>query len=88
MTHPASTSAGRPAARRRIVLAAVAAAAGIALFIAGCSQAIPTPLPELIADAREVLSDEEQKRAIEELTSKQETHEREAVRQIENEKAR
>jgi hypothetical protein len=88
MTHPATTSAGRPAARRRAVLAVVAAAAGIALCIAGCSQAIPTQLPELIADARQVLSDEEQKRAIDELTSKQETHAREAVRQIENEKVR
>jgi hypothetical protein len=88
MTHPASISAGRPAARRRVILAAFAAAAGSALCIAGCSQAIPTQLPELIADARKVLSDEEQQRAIEELTSKQETHEREAVRQIENEKVR
>jgi hypothetical protein len=88
MTHPASTSAGLPAARRRAVLAVVAAAAGLALCIAGCSQALPTQLPELIADARRVLNDEEQKKAIDELTAKQETHEREAIRQIENEKVR
>ena len=67
---------------------ALAAAAGTALPIAACSQALPTQLPELVADVRRVLSDEEQKKAIDELTAKQETHQREAIRQIENQKAR
>jgi hypothetical protein len=67
---------------------ALAAAAGTALPIAACSQALPTQLPELVADVRKVLSDEEQKKAIDELTAKQETHQREAIRQIETQKGR
>jgi hypothetical protein len=80
--------AGRPAARRRAGLAAVAAAAGTALWIAGCSQVLPTQLPELTSVPRKVLSEEEQKKAIDELSAKKETHHDEAIRQIESQKAR
>jgi hypothetical protein len=88
MFHNFSSPAGRSVAQYRARLMALAVAAGTALPIAACSQALPTQLPELVADVRRVLSDEEQKKAIDELTAKQETHQREAIRQIENQKAR
>jgi len=88
MFHNFSSLAGRWAARSRARLVVLAAAAATALSIAACSQALPTQLPELVAEVRKVLSDDEQKKAIEELMAKQETHQREAIRQIENRKAR
>jgi hypothetical protein len=89
MFHNFSSLAGRWAARSRARLVVLtAAAATTALSIAACSQALPTQLPELVAEVRKVLSDDEQKKAIEELMAKQETHQREAIRRIENRKAR
>jgi hypothetical protein len=77
-------SAARPSARRRVRLAAVAGAAGAVLWIAGCSQVLPTQLPELVSVSRKVLSEEEQKKAIDELTAKKATHQGEAIKQIES----
>jgi hypothetical protein len=88
MFHPPSFAGGRPLACRRGALAALAAAAGTALCTAGCSQVLPTQLPELVAVSRQVLSEEEQKKAVDELTAKKETHHGEAIKVIENQKAR
>jgi hypothetical protein len=88
MFHPLSFPAGGSVGRSRASLAAVAAAAGTALCIAGCSQALPTQLPELVALPRKVLSEEEQKKAVDELTAKKDTHQGEAIKQIENHKGR
>jgi hypothetical protein len=86
MTHPVSAPADRPSARRRAALAAVAAAA--ALGIGGCAEPSLTPLPELGSVPRQVLSNEEQQKAIDELIAKNQTHQAEAVKQIEQEKGR
>lgn len=83
MTHNVSLPAGPSAAPYRCGLAAAAAAASTALWMAGCTQALPTRLPELASITRKVLNDEEQKKAIDELTAKKETHHGEAIQQIE-----
>jgi hypothetical protein len=88
MFHPLSFAGGRALVCRRAGLAALAAAAGTALCTAGCSQVLPTQLPELVAVSRKVLSEEEQKKAIDELTAKKETHHGEAIKEIKNQKAR
>jgi hypothetical protein len=88
MFHPVSFPAGGSVARSRASLAVVAAAAGTALWLGGCSQALPTQLPELVSLPRQVLSEEEQKQAIDELTAKKDTHQGEAIKQIENHKGR
>jgi hypothetical protein len=88
MFHPPSFAGRRPLACRRTGLAALAAAAATALCTAGCSQVLPTQLPELVVLPRKVLSEEEQKKAIEELTAKKEAHHGEAIKQIQHQKAR
>jgi hypothetical protein len=87
MAHPVFSPGGRLAARTRAGLAALAAA-GTALWLAGCTDAIPTVLPDLVSIPRNVLSNEEQQKAIEELAAKKETHQAEAIKQIENTKLR
>jgi hypothetical protein len=61
--------------------------AGVAAALAGCSQAIETPLPELAAITRDLLSADEQKKAVEELERSKESHRAEAIRAIEQERA-
>lgn len=65
--------------------APLAGAMMLALLMAGCSQANSTRLPELASLPRSILSAEEQKKAVEEMTSRRETHEAEAIKKIENE---
>jgi hypothetical protein len=58
------------------------------LAVAGCSQANSTRLPELASLPRRLLSDEEQKKAVEELKARQETHRAQAVKEIEQARSR
>jgi len=67
--------------------AAMASALMLALLLAGCSQANSTRLPELSSLPRRILSDEEQKKAVEEMKVRRETHQTEAIKEIESEKA-
>jgi hypothetical protein len=55
----------------------------IVIALAGCSQAIQTPLPELASISRHLLSDAEQKKAIEEMNLERQRHEADAVKEIE-----
>jgi hypothetical protein len=58
------------------------------LAVAGCSQANSTRLPELASLPRRLLSDEEQKKAVEELKARQAAHRAEAVKEIEQARIR
>lgn len=52
--------------------------------LAGCGQALPAPpLTDIVSLPGGVLSSEQQKRAIQEMTDKKATHEVEVARQIE-----
>lgn len=64
--------------------APAAGAVLLALIVAGCSPANSTRLPELATLPRRVLSTEEQKKAVDELKSRQENHRAEAIREIES----
>jgi hypothetical protein len=59
----------------------------LAGLLAGCSQAIETPLPELGKITRPLLTAEQQKKAIEDLTATREARRAEAIKTIEQEKA-
>ncbi|SRR5258705_8752287 len=61
-----------------VVLAAVA--------LTGCSQALQTPLPELAAISRRLLSDDEQKKAVEEMNLEGQRHQAEAIKDIEQDR--
>ncbi len=56
------------------------------LFLTACTQVLPTILPDLSLPQRKVLTSEEQQKAIEELSRKKETHEADAIKQIEQDK--
>ncbi len=60
-------------------------AAALALLLAcgGCSSAIQTPLPDLKPVASTALTQEERKKAVDELNRKRATHEQDAEQQIE-----
>lgn len=59
---------------------------GALLLLTACTQVLPTILPDLGRTERKVLTSEEQQKAIEELARKKETHEAEAIKQIEQDK--
>ncbi len=59
------------------------AAFGLAVAAAGCTSSISTPLPDLKPSAASSVSQEDRKKAIDELNHKRDTHEEEAERQIE-----
>jgi hypothetical protein len=65
-----------------VLLIAAATAA-----LAGCSQALQTPLPELSTISRHLLSDAEQKKAIQEMNQEGQRHEADAIAQIERDRA-
>ncbi|MCL4764815.1 MAG: hypothetical protein KJZ80_01100 [Hyphomicrobiaceae bacterium] len=69
-------------------IGAAAGALVLTALVAGCSQANSTRLPELASLPRRLLSEEEQKKAVEALKARQETHRAEAIKEIEGEKHR
>lgn len=66
-----------------IAAAGSAAAFALALLAGGCGTAIQTPLPDVTPVASTELSQEEAKKAVEELNKKRATHEQDAETQIE-----
>jgi hypothetical protein len=72
---------GAPARGRVTVLLALGGLA-IAAFVGGCSS-IQTPLPELKPVAATALSQEDRKKAVDELNRKRATQEQDAEHQIE-----
>jgi len=68
--------------------APVAGALLLALLVVGCSQANSTRLPELASLPSRVLSDEEQKMAVEEMKARRETHRAEAIKKIQGAQSR
>ncbi len=55
----------------------------LVLLLAGCSQSNSTRLPELASIPRQILSDDEQKRAVDEMNARRESHTAEAIKEIE-----
>jgi len=55
----------------------------VAAFVGGCSNSIRTPLPELKPVASTALSQEDRKKAVDELNRKRATQEQDAEHQIE-----
>lgn len=85
MTHCIVSSearADRPAAGRGGFSAPVAGAVVLALLVAGCSQANSTRLPELATLPRDLLSKEEQTKAVEALQERRKVHREEAIEEI------
>ncbi len=69
--------------RRRSVVAGLAIAAGLA----GCTSQVPyTELPSITKDTRSILTDEQQKAAVGDLTAKKEASRTEALKEIEGKK--
>jgi hypothetical protein len=66
-----------------IALLAVIGLALVALATNGCSTGIQTPLPDLKSAASTSLTEEERKKAVEELNRKRATHEQDAEQEIE-----
>ncbi len=65
-------------------VAATALPAGLMLLlIGGCSTSIQTPLPDLGPTSSTALSQEERKKAVDELNRVRATHEQDAEQQIE-----
>jgi hypothetical protein len=64
-------------------VAVAAAALVLAVASAGCSTAVTTPLPDIKPAASTALTQEERKKAVDELNKKRETHEQDAEQQIE-----
>ena len=72
--------------RRRPVVgraAALALAAIAGALLGGCSSTNRTPLPDIKPVSSTALSQEERKKAVEELDNKRATHEQDAEEQIE-----
>lgn len=59
-----------------------------AVLLAGCSPGNSTRLPELSSIPRRLLSAEEQKKAVDALQERRETHREEAIEEIKSAKAR
>jgi hypothetical protein len=74
-------------ASRGAVAAGCVTLAAAAALAAGCSQAIETPLPALGEITRDLLTAEEQRKAIEDLNQRKATHQADAIKAIEHEKA-
>ena len=74
----------RPVVGRAAALALAAIAGGLAGGLAGgCSSSNQTPLPDIKPVSTTALSQEERKKAVEELDKKRATHEQDAEEQIE-----
>ncbi len=67
---------------------ALAAIVLASLVTAACSQENSTRLPDLAALPRRVLTDEEQKKAVEDLKAAQAAHRAEAIKEIEEARVR
>ncbi len=77
---------GLPGARQARFGRTLAAMAMVAL-LGGCADALPSmQMPDLIRDPRKLLSPEEQKEAINDLSQKKAAHDAEAARQAESAK--
>lgn len=61
----------------------IAACLVLATSMAACSTSVQTPLPDIKPVSSSSLSQEEQKKAVEELNRKRATHEQDAAQQIE-----
>ncbi len=74
---------GRRCNTRRLAAAGSAAAFALASLAGGCSTASRTPLPDIKPVSSTALSQEERKKAVEELNKVRATHEQDAEAQIE-----
>jgi hypothetical protein len=79
--------ARRQGERRTMALAPISrckvAVVGLAMLAGGCAS-ISTPLPDPKPTASTALSKQDQKKAVDELTQKRDTHEQDAEKQIES----
>ncbi len=66
-----------------LALAVPAAVLALAALSGGCSTSIQTPLPDIKPTASTALTQEERKKAVEELNKVRATHEQDAEQQIE-----
>jgi hypothetical protein len=74
---------GKGGRRHGSRLAGIPAAVLALVLLGGCSTSIQTPLPDLGPTASTSLSQEERKKAVDELNEVRATHEQDAERQIE-----
>jgi hypothetical protein len=56
---------------------------GLAVLAGGCGATVPTPLPDVKPVASTAMSQDERKKAVDELNRKRATHEQDAEQQIE-----